>query len=314
MDEGLPKGKQLKAEYTTNEHAKSVLSNCIARDLTARDLVSVSRLNTNIISPNYNASSSDRHQQLEFLVIPRLFVFEANMRTMPSAKRKRPVTRDEGDAAPRPKRAFGNNASTTQNIPPRAEAEGKATDLEKSQLGSKEDEASDGTKAQECVLLQNTPSTRPRRETQVLEDADGKTWICICRSVTDLGRELDAAEYNRIEVSCAEEGKCVCMQAADAHPNHPWIVTKAGYDLFKEWTHQMYCRDPENFGMYITSKWDGYGASEVVENMFLAFNKEVKKSKKKREPLAIWSHIEGMALFLDRACCGFHGMFSFLGC
>lgn len=185
-------------------------------------------------------------------------------------------------------------------------------DLENARLGSEEDEAPRGSKTQERVLLQNTPTIRPGRETQVSKDADGKTWICICRSVTDLDRECDAADYGRIEISCAEEDKCMCMQAADAHPNHPWIVTKAGYDLYKEWAHQLHCRDPDNFGTYITSKWDGYGASEVVENMFLAFNKEVKKSKKKREPLVMWSHIEGMALFLDRACCGFHGMFPVL--
>lgn len=231
---------------------------------------------------------------------------------MPPAKRKRPVTSGKGDVAPRPKRAFGNAASTTQNIPPRTEAEGKPTDFEKARLGSEEIKASGGTKTQERVLLQNMPTIRPKRETQVSEDADGKIWICICRSVIDLGRERDAVDYDRIEISCAEEGKCMCMQAADAHPNHPWIVTKAGYDLYKEWAHQLHCRDPDNFGMCITSKWDGYGASEVVENMFLAFNKEVKKSKKKREPLVIWSHIEGMALFLDRACCGFHGMFPVL--
>lgn len=231
---------------------------------------------------------------------------------MPAAKRKRPVTSREGDVAPRPKRAFGNKASTTQNIPPPTETEEGSEDVKKANFGSEGEKAHDVSKAQERVLLQNTPAIRPRRETQVSKDADGKTWICICRSVPDLHRECDSGGYDRIEISCSEEGTCMCMQAADAHPNHPWIVTKAGYDLYKEWAHQIHCRDPENFGMYITSKWDGYGASEVVENTFLAFNKEVRKSKKRREPLLIWSHIEGMALFLDRACYGFHGMFSIL--
>ena len=242
----------------------------------------------------------------------RPFIFEANTRAMLPAKRKRPVTGGEHDVAPRPKRAFGNNASTTQNIPPLAETEGISTDLEKVRLESEQDEAPCGSKKQERVLLQNMPATRPRRETQFSEDADGKTWICICRSVTDLGRERDAAGYDRIETSCGEEGKCMCMQAADGHPNHSWIVTKAGYGLYKDWAHQLYCRDPDNFGMFITSNWGGYGVSEVVENIFLGFNREVKKSKKQRDPLAIWSHIEGMALFLDRACYGFQGMLSVL--
>ena len=92
-------------------------------------------------------------------------------------------------------------------------------------------------------------------------------------SVTDLSRKRDTANYDRIEISCAEEGKCMCMQAADAHPNPPWVVTKARYDLSVEWAHQAHCRDPDNLSIYGTSFPKGTAKEKVRScGSFLGLN------------------------------------------
>lgn len=100
----------------------------------------------------------------------------------------------------------------------------------------------------------------------------------------------------------------MCGKTADGDTaHHKRVVTKRGYELATEWRVQKEKRDQEAFGMYIFNDWTGYGICEVIENMFLAFEKETKE--KNREPLGLWSHIEGMALFLNDDIAEWH-MFS----
>lgn len=126
--------------------------------------------------------------------------------------------------------------------------------------------------------------TPPRnKEAKVPNDADGKTWMCLCHV---RGKR------------CGKDKKCVCGRYADANPAETWIVTKKGFDLHWEWRLEQFQRDQDSFRMHIFSDWNGYGTCEVMENMFLAFNSEVKKNTK--DVWAIWSLVEGMALFLNR--------------
>lgn len=64
-----------------------------------------------------------------------------------------------------------------------------------------------------------------------------------------------------------------------------------------QWQEQQAKRDQDMFGMYIFNDWSGYGTAEVMENMLLAFDKDAKK--KVTEPMVLWSHVEGMAWFLN---------------
>lgn len=61
----------------------------------------------------------------------------------------------------------------------------------------------------------------------------------------------------------------MCRKPADKHPEHKWIMTKAGFYLFMKWVEEQAKRDQDNFDMYIYNDFSGYGTKEVMENMVI---------------------------------------------
>lgn len=54
--------------------------------------------------------------------------------------------------------------------------------------------------------------------------------------------------------------------------------------------------DQESRGMHIYSDWNGWGASEVMENMMARFDREV--CKKTVSPYKEWAYVEALACWL----------------
>lgn len=148
----------------------------------------------------------------------------------------------------------------------------------------------------------SAPAERPKKISKI---ADGKRWICLCVPLSEREKEAgsdgdeeeDEEEYeDNSQARCDDGETCTCNKPAEDYPQHQWVVTKKGYEMALEWVEQREKRCQDNFDLYIFNRYNGYGISEVIENMLLAFAKEDKK--KRIDPMAMWSVIESMALFL----------------
>ncbi|KAL6832235.1 hypothetical protein V8C40DRAFT_273590 [Trichoderma camerunense] len=84
---------------------------------------------------------------------------------------------------------------------------------------------------------------------------------------------------------------------ASRHPEHLWVSTLGGYERFKWWTQEICKRNQDDYAMYIYNDFSWYGTIEVLENMFVHFEKVLKS--KNHEPLDVWREIEGLALLLN---------------
>ena len=124
----------------------------------------------------------------------------------------------------------------------------------------------------------------------------------------DVGESSDneAEGVERAKQHCGKGSDCMCLRDASAHPSHIWIFTYKGFTTGNEWIIQQEKRNQDNFGVHIFNDWNGYGTSEVMENVFKAFDKELGKytveggEKRKKDVLPLWAHIEGLALWLTR--------------
>ncbi|KAK0509296.1 hypothetical protein JMJ35_008667 [Cladonia borealis] len=166
----------------------------------------------------------------------------------------------------------------------------------KSVPASKSKSATKASNTKKTATSSKASSTAKDKDGRVSRNADGKTWICICRPASETAKEqdLDPDDEDTVD-TCGGGKKCLCFRAADDHPEHKWIVTKKGFELMKKWMVQADKRDPDLFDMHIFEDFYGYGICELIENMFLAFDKE--HGKKTQDPVAMWSIMESMALF-----------------
>ena len=87
---------------------------------------------------------------------------------------------------------------------------------------------------------------------------------------------------------------CKCHKPASEHPDHPWIITKAGYRKLLTMQILVTLRDPDNFSMYTYNDHAAYGAMEVVENMILDFVEGAHSWKEQ------WIVCEALAQFILR--------------
>ncbi|KAH9984866.1 hypothetical protein F4779DRAFT_632525 [Xylariaceae sp. FL0662B] len=92
---------------------------------------------------------------------------------------------------------------------------------------------------------------------------------------------------------------CVCNKPTDENPDHPWVVSQAGYRKFYTQHIHQTLRDPDNFDMYTFNDHAGYGALEVTQNLFLDFNEAAERGWREQ-----WAVCEGMALWLTNPASG----------
>lgn len=67
-------------------------------------------------------------------------------------------------------------------------------------------------------------------------------------------------------------------------------------EKFKEFVDEANKRDQDSHGMYIYNDWNGYGMTELMENIMAGFNAIV--FKKDVSPLKKWAYVEGLAAFV----------------
>ncbi|KAI1349420.1 hypothetical protein F5Y01DRAFT_187286 [Xylaria sp. FL0043] len=90
--------------------------------------------------------------------------------------------------------------------------------------------------------------------------------------------EGDAGEGKRLGPPCGKK-HCKCFKPYAANPDHPWVISWAGYEKFTNQFLHMFVRDPDRFGMYTFNDHAGYGTIEVLENLFLDFEEAAKEQR-----------------------------------
>ncbi|KAI0517226.1 hypothetical protein F5B22DRAFT_114280 [Xylaria bambusicola] len=72
---------------------------------------------------------------------------------------------------------------------------------------------------------------------------------------------------------------CVCFKPLTANPDHPWVISDAGYSKFMNQFLHNFVRVPDLFSMYIFNDWAAYGSLEILENLYLDFEEAEKKQR-----------------------------------
>lgn len=76
-------------------------------------------------------------------------------------------------------------------------------------------------------------------------------------------------------------------------------ITKDGLEKFRHMVQEQENRDADIQGVRCYNDWNGWGATEVLENMLADFNKVI--FKKDIAPLKKWAHVEGLVTWLKLA-------------
>ncbi|KAI0539344.1 hypothetical protein GGR58DRAFT_464703 [Xylaria digitata] len=86
----------------------------------------------------------------------------------------------------------------------------------------------------------------------------------------------DGAE--RLGPPC-EKKRCRCFKPLASNPEHPWVISWAGFRKFNNQFTHIFLRDPDNFSMYTFNDHAGYGSLEVLQNLFLDFEEAAKEKR-----------------------------------
>lgn len=104
---------------------------------------------------------------------------------------------------------------------------------------------------------------------------------------------------NGDRAKCDGGKKCLCRKPASEYPDHPWVLTYAGFHKYLSQSTMAAVRCPDNFAMYTYNDHEGYGILEVVQNLLLDWD----EAKTWQEQ---WVVCEGLALFLLDEGTGFY--------
>ncbi|KAL5085921.1 hypothetical protein Trisim1_009834 [Trichoderma cf. simile WF8] len=84
---------------------------------------------------------------------------------------------------------------------------------------------------------------------------------------------------------------------ASQHPEHLWVISLGGFERYRWWSQEICKRNQDDYSMHIYNDFSWYGVIEVLENMFVQFERVLKS--KNHEPLDVWREIEGLAWLLN---------------
>ncbi|KAI0845210.1 hypothetical protein F5Y00DRAFT_246680 [Daldinia vernicosa] len=91
---------------------------------------------------------------------------------------------------------------------------------------------------------------------------------------------------------CGRKG-CICSRPAGENPDHPWVVSRAGYRKYSTQHIHFSLRNPDFFQMYTYNDHAGYGCLQVVQNLVLDYVEAVERGWKEQ-----WAVCEGLGLWL----------------
>ncbi|KAI1139469.1 hypothetical protein F5Y05DRAFT_378997 [Hypoxylon sp. FL0543] len=86
---------------------------------------------------------------------------------------------------------------------------------------------------------------------------------------------------------------CICFKPVRENPDHPWIISQAGYRKYYTQHIHLSLRDPDSFGMYTYNDHAGRGCLEMVQNLFLDYVEAAERGWREQ-----WAVCEGLALWL----------------
>ncbi|RFU77411.1 hypothetical protein TARUN_4828 [Trichoderma arundinaceum] len=89
-------------------------------------------------------------------------------------------------------------------------------------------------------------------------------------------------------------------ELSSLHPDHIWVASMRGYERQRWWLMEIFKRDQDDFSMHIYNDFNYYGTIEVLENLFVNFEKVLKR--KSHTSLELWQELEGFALLLNSRC------------
>ncbi|KAJ3565697.1 hypothetical protein NPX13_g7410 [Xylaria arbuscula] len=92
------------------------------------------------------------------------------------------------------------------------------------------------------------------------------------------GDERDVDGLKRQGPTCGKK-HCKCFKPVAANPEHPWVISWAGFKKFRNQFIHNFVRDPEHFGMYMYNDFAAYGSLEVLENLLLDFEEAEKEQR-----------------------------------
>jgi len=129
------------------------------------------------------------------------------------------------------------------------------------------------------------------------------SYICMCKlsfggddsedEFYSPGDDSDGEDPDAQSKSKCDGGEsCLCRKPAAEHPDHPWILSNAGFRKYLTQSTHAALRCPDNFDMYTYNDHQGYGVLQVVQNLLLDF---VEAKSNLREQ---WAVCEAMVLFL----------------
>ncbi|KAI1099710.1 hypothetical protein F4804DRAFT_321071 [Jackrogersella minutella] len=87
--------------------------------------------------------------------------------------------------------------------------------------------------------------------------------------------------------------QCLCSKPATENPDHPWLISQAGYRKFYTQNIHLQLRDPDNFDMYTFNDHAAYGGLEIMQNLFLDYVEAGERGWREQ-----WAVCEGLALWL----------------
>lgn len=94
------------------------------------------------------------------------------------------------------------------------------------------------------------------------------------------------------DIKCDGGKTCICHKLTAERPEHPWVITRAGWRKWYSQTVHAQLRCPDNFEMYTYNDHEAYGILEVVQNLVLDYVEAAANWKEQ------WVVCEATALFL----------------
>ncbi|CAI4214120.1 unnamed protein product [Parascedosporium putredinis] len=115
-----------------------------------------------------------------------------------------------------------------------------------------------------------------------------RKFICLCKpsgedddddwedeDESDEGEESGDDDIPVVEVAprrrCDGGKTCLCYKPAKKHPEHSWIMTKAGNELAGQSIIHLQLRSPDNFDSYTFNDHEAFGALEIIQNLLRDF-------------------------------------------
>ncbi|KAF2462897.1 uncharacterized protein BDR25DRAFT_347554 [Lindgomyces ingoldianus] len=150
----------------------------------------------------------------------------------------------------------------------------------------------------------SSASTREDEEGRDVETIPPYEYVCIHRPYFDREAEYRVTEDEGEEGGVSkklikeEEATGNIFQPSTKHKEWKWIMLCEGWTTLCDFKRKVNFCDPNNFGMHIYNDWKGYGVTEAVENLLIAFDGALKK-KDENMCFQAWAIVSSIAHWLN---------------